>query len=600
MEKSISMKKSLIDGHYWKMLLARILMGLLINLLIAGILYLIPGYKAYITKTIFDEHGLNFSIPDILMTQISITFIITSLLSVLSSNSIVVFWEDVMARQLIYPKYTNFISLSGYLFASLISSFISLTLFKEYIVISFILSVIVAGYLSAKTIGIYYGKDEIKKQLKNELKLYHEAASNAESDAEKRWEVKHNEYLNEPMHMPDKNCGIKVTTIPITYEDNEKEAIKKYHSIMDRLIARSIQVIADKNIESILDNQELFVEDREYEEEFIELIFNENTKFALTLFQYNGNTFLSTDNSCHAILIYCIKNNIDLPSQLIDKISSYWIQKVENILDVNFRIKHMNYEENKDQSADTPTAIYYFINHDIYDSYNMEISDDRLNLDCDFDDSLFKYLFHDADYGKLIDIYEKFYIDMITLRGSHNEIFTRWNIKFEYTSGDALHILFYGFAKTIENHTVPDDNIGEFVTMACKFYSYWYIDTYNDDKYMRYYEIPGPVRLALENGYKDALLYSLAENQDKVLSRLLLEAGLSVKDVMLNQKLLEGIEPRYMIRDGITKDDLKKFNTSDYIYYISVFYDDWNENKKLMKQLGFSDEEIKQSISEHQ
>ena len=296
MEKSISMKKSLIDGHYWKMLLERILMGLLINLLIAGILYLIPGYKAYITKTIFDEHGLNFSIPDILMTQISITFIITSLLSVLSSNSIVVFWEDVMARQLIYPKYTNFISLSGYLFASLISSFISLTLFKEYIVISFILSVIVAGYLSAKTIGIYYGKDEIKKQLKNELKLYHEAASNAESDAEKRWEVKHNEYLNEPMHMPDKNCGIKVTTIPITYEDNEKEAIKKYHSIMDRLIARSIQVIADKNIESILDNQELFVEDREYEEEFIELIFNENTKFALTLFQYNGNTFLSTYN----------------------------------------------------------------------------------------------------------------------------------------------------------------------------------------------------------------------------------------------------------------------------------------------------------------
>lgn len=111
----------------------------------------------------------DFSIGSMLMTQISVTFIVVSLIGVFSSTADKIYWTDIITYQLINPPYTNFIALSAYLFAELSTSLLLVLFNNSLIVVSFFISMFIMMILSYKMIGAYFGRKTIKEKLK---KLY--------------------------------------------------------------------------------------------------------------------------------------------------------------------------------------------------------------------------------------------------------------------------------------------------------------------------------------------------------------------------------------------------------------------------------------------
>ncbi|MGO4498820.1 hypothetical protein AB4114_23335 [Paenibacillus sp. 2RAB27] len=108
----------------------------------------------------------DFTIKDILITQFSLTFIILSLLSLLSSNAESIYWEDVISYKLVYPKFTNFVSISASLIGIMILSIIfTIINLGYYVYFSFGVAVILLIFLMSKMINIYFSRDLIKNEL---------------------------------------------------------------------------------------------------------------------------------------------------------------------------------------------------------------------------------------------------------------------------------------------------------------------------------------------------------------------------------------------------------------------------------------------------
>ncbi len=106
---------------------------------------------------------------DLLTGQVANTLIVLSLTSVLSSNFGQVYWVDIKDTKLISPFWGCFIGITVYLLTGLIYSVASYAIeFKSGIVISAVGSTVLLVILTFKMISIYFGKDELKKQLKVE------------------------------------------------------------------------------------------------------------------------------------------------------------------------------------------------------------------------------------------------------------------------------------------------------------------------------------------------------------------------------------------------------------------------------------------------
>lgn len=125
----------------------------------------------------------DFSVGGIIMTQISVTFIVVSLIGVFSSSADKIYWTDIITYQLINPPCINFIALSAYLFAELTISLVLVFFNSGLILVSFILSMILMMVLSYKMIGAYFGRKTIKNKLK---KIYILEEKESECHKEKK------------------------------------------------------------------------------------------------------------------------------------------------------------------------------------------------------------------------------------------------------------------------------------------------------------------------------------------------------------------------------------------------------------------------------
>lgn len=103
---------------------------------------------------------------DLLMSQIANTLIVLSLTSVLSSDFGQAYWVDIKATKLIAPFWGCFIAITVYLLTGLVYSVISYAIgFHAGIVISAIGATVLLVILTFQMISIYFGKEELKKQL---------------------------------------------------------------------------------------------------------------------------------------------------------------------------------------------------------------------------------------------------------------------------------------------------------------------------------------------------------------------------------------------------------------------------------------------------
>ncbi len=154
---------------------------------------------------------------DLLTGQVANTLIVLSLTSVLSSNFGQVYWVDIKDTKLISPFWGCFIGITVYLLTGLIYSVASYAIeFKSGIVISAVGSTVLLVILTFKMISIYFGKDELKKQLKVEyqkklilnntsyvtdylrrLKIFQESIKNDDFQKKKRFLAKLSKEIKE-------------------------------------------------------------------------------------------------------------------------------------------------------------------------------------------------------------------------------------------------------------------------------------------------------------------------------------------------------------------------------------------------------------------
>ena len=107
---------------------------------------------------------------DMYFTQISVSFIIVSLVSVFSTDSNTVYGVHIVHYKLMKQKYFSFMDIAAYIMGCLLISTYCLIMNSNCIVIPFFLSIILLVILTKKMIGSYFGKESVKKELERKYK----------------------------------------------------------------------------------------------------------------------------------------------------------------------------------------------------------------------------------------------------------------------------------------------------------------------------------------------------------------------------------------------------------------------------------------------
>ena len=161
-------------NNVMKYLLPSVLVILIINILCCLI-----DYGFGISKQIFtDVADKNGFVTDLFLVEVQITFIVLSLATVLSTQTKQVYWEDMFQYRLIKPKFWNFTAITSYILATFIDGVIIMIAdkclggfyFTMGIISSFLISLIMMSILSVRMIGANFGREELKKELEDELR----------------------------------------------------------------------------------------------------------------------------------------------------------------------------------------------------------------------------------------------------------------------------------------------------------------------------------------------------------------------------------------------------------------------------------------------
>ena len=118
-----------------------------------------------------EKYLSDFSIFDLLISQISNTLLVLSLTSVLSTDFGQAYWIDIRESKLIYPFFSCFTGITVYLLSGLVLSIICYAIrFNVGVLVSFLLSTLLLVILTFKMISIYFGKENLKCQMTYEYK----------------------------------------------------------------------------------------------------------------------------------------------------------------------------------------------------------------------------------------------------------------------------------------------------------------------------------------------------------------------------------------------------------------------------------------------
>lgn len=151
----------------------------LLIILIINIICCLIDYNFDFSRQIFsDIADKNSFVTDLFLAEVQITFIVLSLATVLTTQTKQVYWVDIFQYRLIKPKFWNFTALTSYILATFIDGVIIMTADKCMggfyctmgLISSFLISLFLMSVLSVRMIGANFGREELKKELEEELK----------------------------------------------------------------------------------------------------------------------------------------------------------------------------------------------------------------------------------------------------------------------------------------------------------------------------------------------------------------------------------------------------------------------------------------------
>lgn len=142
----------------------------IVGILFALLFYIFVEFlNTYMKNLMINMELIDSNITNFLTTQSSLTFIVLSLISILSNKDEFVYWEDIITYKLKRPHFTNITALSTYIIVALFA-FVTVYIFngKSYIMFTyFILSIILLTFLMYMLLATYFpNREEIKKSLK--------------------------------------------------------------------------------------------------------------------------------------------------------------------------------------------------------------------------------------------------------------------------------------------------------------------------------------------------------------------------------------------------------------------------------------------------
>lgn len=309
---------------------------------------------------------LDINYFDLLLGQIANTLIVLSLTSVLSSDFGKAYWVDIKNTKLVYPFWGCFIGITVYLLTSMIYSILCFIVnFKIGLVVSAIFSTILLVILTFKMISVYFGKDEIKKQLKYKYKkLIILNQSYYISDYVRKLE----EFVSEleQSKFNNKNHFVKVIKREIDEiqkelnagdetivdEVHKKHIEKHVHSIKElkdldiKIVEYTKNAINNNNSETVYENIELLVDCENYEPfiNLLEELFDWDEKYAChMLYKLNEkNKFFVIEDSMNFFKKYALDKLISNSGKL------YAIQSLLRVYDAtNLGMKEIDKDINK-------------------------------------------------------------------------------------------------------------------------------------------------------------------------------------------------------------------------------------------------------------
>ena len=154
---------------------------------------------------------------DIFLSQLSMSFLVTSLLSVLGNKGEPIYWQDIIEYKLVKPENLGFKHYTIYCFILVLLSLI-FTVFDwpEILCISYVFNMIFLMLMTLKMVGIYYDKESIKKEIRNEY--------NNSSFEEKSRKIE-NLFQFTAVALQEKNYNIVKENVKFLLEENNTEKV---------------------------------------------------------------------------------------------------------------------------------------------------------------------------------------------------------------------------------------------------------------------------------------------------------------------------------------------------------------------------------------
>lgn len=276
---------------------------------------------------------------DVIITQYTITFLIVSLLSLLSGSGEYVYWIDILEEKIISPRLLNFISLSVYGFISMFAGTIAFMRHElELVMIFFMIDVILLVFLTFRMTSIYFGKDRIRRRAHRHMVKEIMA------------------YLNNPN--------------PETLNDIEDKLNKSFENASKLAEDKQYSEVIDTDFQMLIDLSELMVE--KYDNDLAKTLFGNMAKIIM-LFTDNSEYVFSRFND-----LYSPFTNNTLKKHTIEMIQSALGNYYEKLLaEGNYQIsqdywikgiyKHLNESYIAFKKASESTALVTDSNYHNYE-----------------------------------------------------------------------------------------------------------------------------------------------------------------------------------------------------------------------------------------
>ena len=210
------------------------------------VLLLVTTFLLYffnIDKAIESLHEINYF--DLLLGQIANTLIVLSLTSVLSSNFGQAYWVDIKETKLIKPFWTCFTGITVYLLTALLYSILMYAVGRNAgVLLSAVFSTALLIILSFQMISIYFGKEGIKKQLREEY--------------EQLLRLGHNSYISDYLYKIKKlenelrECSSPEKRDLCRALQNERKALEeKLNSADEKLVDEAHKEYIERSIDAL-------------------------------------------------------------------------------------------------------------------------------------------------------------------------------------------------------------------------------------------------------------------------------------------------------------------------------------------------------------